>query len=106
MIRSHFYVYLDDEGVLNYVREPCAPVDREELFSVHLIPADADDLPDYRKRWGFGLLDFYFDSRGVVVGERCVATVRLPKYAVARVLTGQPGIWKGEFSPAMRGESD
>ena len=55
------------------------------------VPADAGEHFSGRH-------DFSFDTYGVVVGRKCMATVRLPGYAAARVRTGQPGIWEGEFS--------
>ena len=103
MIRSDWDVYQDDD-LLHYVEEPCTPADREEPFFLHLVPVDTDDLPDHRKPYGFDNLDFSFDTYGVVVGRKCIATVPLPGYAAARVRTGQPGAWEGEFSPVVRRE--
>ena len=96
-IQSDWDVYQDDD-VLHYVKEPCTSHDRKKPFFLHLAPADTDDLPDHRKPYGFDNQDFSFDTYGVVVGRKCMATVRLPGYAAARVRTGQPGIWEGEFS--------
>ena len=96
MIRSDFDVYLFAD-TLNYVKEPCTAADTQNTFFLHLTPADADDLPDHRKSSGYDNLDFHFDTLGVTIGEKCIATIPLPGYAVAHVRTGQPGAWEGEF---------
>ena len=88
VIRSDWDVYLS-ENELIYVKEPCASTDTEAMFFLALHPADANDLPDYRKQHGFANLDFYFDERGLIFDGRCTATAALPEYAVTRIATGQ-----------------
>ena len=73
-----------------------------ETFFLHILSADASDLPEYRKRHGFDNLDFDFDGRGVIFDGRCMARIALPEYDITRIRTGQyvPGegqVWKGEF---------
>ena len=105
VIRSTFDVYLDGRA-LTYVKEPCARADTGAVFFLHLIPADAADLPDHRKQYGFDNLDFDFDGRGVRFDGECLATIVLPDYAVARIRTGQylanengsyTNLWEGEI---------
>ena len=60
VVRSVFDVYLI-ENELIYVKEPCASADTRPTFFVHIIPADANDLPAVRKQHGFDNLDFNFD---------------------------------------------
>ena len=104
-VRADFDVYVGEDS-LTYVKEPCARADTGAVFFLHLIPADAADLPDHRKQYGFDNLDFDFDGRGVIVDGQCLATIVLPDYAAARVRTGQylanedgsyTNLWEGEI---------
>ncbi len=99
IIRSYFDVYLS-ESVLAYVREPCARADTEAKFFVHILPVDANDLPDHRIQYGFDNLDFSFERRGVISDGRCIATAALP-YEIIHVRTGQydasGALWEGEI---------
>ncbi len=103
-IRSDFDVYLSDNK-LTYVREQCARADTEAMFFLHLYPVDVNDLPIFRKQHGFDNRDFRFDTRGVIVDGRCMATVDLPEYAVSEIRTGQyvpvddgfDSLWEGEI---------
>ena len=104
VVRSSFDVYLI-ENELAYVKEPCAPADTEPRFFLHLIPADANDLPAACKRYGFDNLDFHFDrdNGGVRFGGKCLAIRPLPDYKITSIRTGQfiPGedpIWIGTFT--------
>ena len=100
--RSTFDVYLLDDDLV-YVREQCAPEDTDAWFFLHLTPVDAGDLPGERRKYGFDNLDFRFGTRGARFDGRCVASVRLPDYAIAGVRTGQYAaggqIWHVEFAP-------
>ena len=95
--RSEFDLYIDD-GKLYYVKEPCGSDDVQDGFFLHVVPADLDDLPGYRREYGFDNLDFGFDVRGVLFDGKCAASVGLPQYAIARITTGQydgvDRIWK------------
>ena len=86
--RSEFVLYLDG-GKLYYVKEPCAIDDVQVGFFLHVVPADPDDLPDARREYGFDNLDFRFDVRGTLFDGKCVASVGLPQYDIARITTGQ-----------------
>ena len=103
VIRSSFDVYLI-ENELAYVKEPCAPADTELRFFLHLIPADANDLPAARKRYGFDNLDFHFLwENGRHFGGKCLVIRPLPDYKITSIRTGQfiPGedpIWIGMFT--------
>ena len=69
------------------------------VFLLHVIPVDADDLPDHRRQDGFEILDFRFDDyelpliesdsyrRGQT--ERSVALRQLPAYDIAAIRVGQ-----------------
>ena len=87
--RAHHDVYFDAaRGALTYARAPCVPADLAARFFLHVVPADADDLPDDRVRDGYDNLDFNLPPQALFDGK-CLATVRLPKYAVDHVRTGQ-----------------
>ena len=87
-VRSDFDVYFDD-GLLAFVKAPCSTKDVDARFMVHLFPAELDDLPDDRQRYGFDNLDFDFGERGVSFDGKCLATIQLPDYAHDRVSVGQ-----------------
>lgn len=96
-----------DGRTLHYAKEPCAPADTEATFLLHLIPQDADDLPESAsRRYGFENRDFTFTDRGAEFDGVCLAGVPLPDYPIAVIRTGQyrpdgQRLWTAEF-PAGR----
>ena len=88
---------------LYYVKDHCDGP--EELFFVHVVPLDPNDLPDQRKENGFDNLDFDLRNARLDFRRRCVAVQPLPDYAVATVRTGQYNStsfkrsWEVEFDP-------
>ena len=101
VLSSKFAVRLDGR-TLHYTREDCAAPDTAARFFLHVVPLDAADLPEGRRASGFGNLDFAFGDRGLRYGGRCLASVPLPDYPVARVVTGQfeggERLWEGRFA--------
>ena len=104
-IRSTFDVYLR-ENMLIYFKEPCGAEDVQELFFVHVVPADENDLPDHRRQYGFGGFNFRFRDYDLSLDKGCVALRELPEYAIARIRTGQflvnedgstTHLWEGEI---------
>ena len=91
-----FDLYLDSDS-LTYVKEPCLQADTAARFFLHIIPADAADLPGQRRQYGFDNRDFLFDWWGVMFDGKCLATVSLPGYAVADIRTGQHISGQGEI---------
>ena len=86
--RAHYDVYFDAaRGDLTCARAPCVPADLAARFFLHVIPADAGDLPDHRVQYGFDNLDFRHPH--TPFDGKCLAAVRLPEYAVDHVRTGQ-----------------
>ena len=104
--RAVFAMYLDG-GMLHYAKEPCGPADTEATFLLHLIPQDADDLPEGNSRfYGFENRDFTFTDHGAEFDGKCLASVPLPDYPIAVIRTGQyrpdgQRLWTAEF-PAGR----
>ena len=100
-LRSGFRVHVEGR-TLHYAREQCAATDVAARFFLHVTPLDAGDLPEERRAAGFDNLDFAFGDRGLRIGGRCLASVPLPQYGAARVVTGQfedgARLWEGEFA--------
>ncbi len=111
-VRARYDLYFDAaRRALTYARAPCARADTLRFF-LHVVPADAEDLPDHRVQYGFDNLDFNLRELTLFDGK-CLVTVRLPEYAVARVRTGQfrsrrqrregasryENVWAVSFSP-------
>ncbi len=104
--RAHYDVYFDAaRGALTYARAPCVPADLAARFFLHVVPADADDLPDHRVRDGYDNLDFFLPEQALFDGK-CLATVQLPKYAVDHVRTGQTeqknDVWTALWEETIR----
>ena len=86
-----FGLHLDGR-TLTWVREACSAADVEDRFFVHVHAADGGGREN---------LDFWFRQRGLVHGDRCMASVELPDYA-ERVVTGQYDasghLWEAEIA--------
>lgn len=100
-IRARFEVHLRNRWLL-YVREPCAPADREGRFFARFVPGDSPaSSPEEGDRVPEELV-FDFSEQAFSSGERCVAGVRLPRYDLARIETGQFAPPGGEGAPDLR----
>ena len=96
VFRGPFDLYLRGRELL-YFKEPCAPEDVRADFLLHLF--DHDRVGQGARR-DFENRDFAFAGPGVVVGDACLALVRLPERRIASVRTGQwvsgqPALWTG-----------
>ena len=101
LVRAHFDLHLID-NTLHYVRDTCRPDDIQARFFLHILPHDTNDLPQHRQQYGFDNLDFAFYEHGVRFDGKCLASVPLPDYPIARINTGQwipdeGKLWEGEF---------
>ena len=88
VLRAHFDIYLNDNS-LHYVRDTCRPNDIQARFFLHIRPHDTNDLPLHRQQYGFDNLDFAFHKHVVRFDGKCLASVPLPDYSIARINTGQ-----------------
>ena len=103
--QSNFDVYMRGNG-LAYLKENCAAGDMDARFFLHIFPVDPADLPTDGRERGFANMDFQFDDFGGRVGDKCVARLELPDYAIDRIRTGQfvsgeGRVWGVEFSVAQ-----
>ena len=99
--QAEFAVYRAD-GALVYIKEDCDAADVDARFFLHIVPADAADLPAGRAESGFDNLDFWFADEGAAFEGKCVAVAELPGYAIGSVRTGQyvsgdGVVWRVEF---------
>ena len=103
-IRSEFDVYLVEDRLI-YVKGPCGQADAAAPFFLHVDPVSPDDLPQYRKPYGFDNLPVRFDRYGTRLGGTCWMEVLLPRYEFDAIRTGQyleteggsREIWKGDI---------
>ena len=99
--RATFDLYLRDNN-LHYVRESCADTDTAARFYLHIVPVNQDDLPVERRQYGADNRDFDFDWRGATFDGKCLATIPLPDYPIAEVITGQDDgggrLWETSFA--------
>ena len=86
--RGGFDLYTDD-GAIVYVKENCVAADRDRPFFLHVVPLDSRDVPRPVAWRGFENRDFSFTTHGAMVGRACVARVRLPRYPIRALKTGQ-----------------
>ena len=105
-VRSVFDLYAAD-GALVYVKEQCSQADIQNRFFLHIVPEQAEDLPEARRESGFDNMDFDFFWSGALWDGKCAAQVPLPDYAVASVRTGQfirgeGELWSTEFAIGNR----
>ncbi len=110
--RSDFALYLEGR-TLTYVKAGCQRADTQGRFFLHVFPRDRAVLTAARRPAGFAVLDFGFDwwrhymphvQQAARFADKCLATVRLPAYPLARLRTGQVAsekpIWAVEFPVA------
>ena len=101
-----YNLYLRDNALI-YAKQPCALADTEARFFLHFYPADAADLPNWRRRHGFDNLDFDFLEYGFLIDDKCIIRRALPEYPIDRIHSGQfihpdgPVVWEAElpFNP-------
>ena len=100
LVSSDFDIYPDD-GNLIYFKMPCAAEDTQARFFLHIIPADARDLPAARQEHGFDTMNFGFRNRGKISDDWCIAVLSLPAYPIERIRTGQftgkGALWRAEI---------
>ena len=105
--RAAYAVYRSGT-TLTYFREPCADGDTKATFFLHLIPAEAANLPGHRKQYGFDNRDFAFPKYGLIFAGKCLALVTLPDYAIASIRTGQytsdGQLWEETLSGTRQGQ--
>ena len=94
LARSDFDIYLDDNNKDNrrliYIKQPCAAEDAQQRFFLHIIPADARDIPAGRQKYGFDAHDFNIKGNDIKVSDgHCIAVRYLPDYPIERIHTGQ-----------------
>ena len=95
-------------AALDFTKAPCSVADTAPRFFLHVVPAAIGDLPRHRRRYGFDNLDFDFGEHGVLFDGKCLATARLPDYAIQRVRAGQRAraekriLWQAEFAPQAK----
>ena len=93
---SFNYAVYAAEGRLIYLQDPCPPGEVNRRFFLHIDPVSQDDLPEYRREYGFDNLDFRFGDYGTRSGNRCLAAVPLPRYPIANIWTGYNEAWHWE----------
>ena len=101
--RDVFDIYLNG-GSLVAVKDPCGREDTEPGFSVllHLTPADVEDLPHSRQRYGYDSLHIPFQWHGLRSGGKCMVIHALPEYDITQIrvaqVEGDSVLWGKTFS--------
>lgn len=110
IIRAEWTVHHTGRRLI-YRKEQCSPEDADAdttaPFLLHIIPANAADLPAERQRYGYDNRDFGFApdgirADGVTADGVCAILVQLPDYPIAGIRTGQyipgaPPLWAVEI---------
>ena len=100
IIAADWNVYLRDDRLV-YASSECA--NRDAVFWLHFVPADAAVLPAARQEIGYDNADFEFRKRHrkYWLNGRCVIERPLPEYDIIAIRTGQyteaGRIWEGEY---------
>ena len=88
-----FEVEYTASGTLRYSRDNCLPTHLATRFFLHIVPADAGELPSWRVAHGYDNLDFFpgFNRNDEIIDAagRCVIERTLPEYDIASIRTGQ-----------------
>ena len=95
--RSAFALYLEGR-TLTYVKAGCQWADTRGRFFLEVFPRDRAVLAAAQRSLGFAVLDFGFDwwrhdishvQQAAWFADKCLVTVQLPSYPLARLRTGQ-----------------
>ena len=86
--QDYFDLYAIDNRLL-YLRETCAAADTANPFFLHIVPAQATDLPEDSREAGFIHSGFAFARYGGPFDGKCLAAVPLPNYPIKEMRTGQ-----------------
>ena len=85
--RAGFALHVEGR-TLTFVREGCSAADVADRFFVHAY-ASGGGHEVARRAPPRRAIDFWFGERGLRLGDRCMASIKLPEYAIVRVATGQ-----------------
>ncbi len=110
IISSHYDVYIHENRLI-YAKDAQVRDDPGTRFFLHIIPADANDLPGHSHSRGYDNLDFGATNCVSRSDGKCVAVIELPGYDISQIRTGQyrpyagyihflsgkPPIWEGSF---------
>ena len=90
LAQSEFNVHRNGNTLL-LTRLSCDSEDILPRFFLHVVPENADDLPEERKQSGFDNLDFNFLDYGALLlqEETCIVARELPDYPMTAVNVGQ-----------------
>ena len=88
VVQSSYDIHLK-ERLLIYMKDQCRPTNTRAFFILHIEPSDRDDLPGHRKSLGFENREFRFGARGMRFDGKCLLTMPLPDYDIARIVVGQ-----------------
>ena len=100
VVRDYFDLYERDNRLI-YLRETCAAADTAAGFFLHIVPADAADLPEDRQAAGFAHGGFDFVRQGGHFDGKCLASVSLPEYPIKEMRTGQHIPGQGDLWSAV-----
>ena len=100
---GEFDVYVQNRRLF-FLKEPCAERETVGTFFLHIEAKHLDSLPPNRREFGFDNRDFHFADRGVAFDGKCMASMALPDYDIARIRSGRVtpngrGAWRVDFKP-------
>ena len=103
MAAGEFDIYVRGRQLL-FSKEPCVKEETDGTFLLHIEAKHLDSLPPYRREFGFDNLDFRFADRGVLFDGKCMASMALPDYDIARLGAGRVApngreAWRVDFTP-------
>ena len=109
--QSEFDIYLDAEGgTLSYLKEPCSEEDARGRFYLSVRPVEIGDLPEDRRELGHESLRFdFYPPLGAIFNGKCMATIQLPDYEIAKLETRQDApdsgaLWESAIFPPPSAE--
>lgn len=102
-LAGSYFNILRNDGRLYYFKNDCARSDIVGTFFLHIYPVQLSDLPAYRRQYGFSNLSFDFRRSGMFSDGQCAASIALPEYPIAALVTGQqrhsgPLLWETELA--------
>ena len=98
--QAHSWNFYHTPGRLTYLKAGSCPRRANPQFFLHIVPVREDDLPAELRGTGFLSREFFWEPEMEPFrfpDGSCPATIPLPDYPIAQIITGQQDPWETQL---------